>query len=571
MTAPIERPGWGAVTVHTPRFSVVTTVFDPEPEHLLACIASVDAQAADPAVAASGIEHVLVDDRSTRPEVAAVLRGAASTSHPVTRAVIRRDHNGGIVAASNDALAAATGDFVVLLDHDDVLADGALASVAAVLDADDSIDVVYSDHDLMRPDGRCAWPMYKPDFSLERLRHHNYITHLVVARRSLVDEVGGFTPGTDGAQDHDLLLRLAEVAAPFHHVPEILLHWRQAPNSSALDSRNKPAAISAEVRAVAAHLERCGIDAEVTETGRPGVVRTRRRIVGRPLVSVVIPTRGSRGRVWGAERIFVHDAVSSIVGREPDVDLEFVVVLDAGSEPVVERGLRRIAGDALRIVHYDRPFNFSDKINEGVSAAAGEYVLLLNDDTEMIEPGSIAEMVGLAQQPDVGMVGSKLLFDDGTLQHGGHLYHGTITHSLLGWASTHPGPYNMANVVRECVGATAAGSLMRRDVFLRVGGMNTDFPANYNDVDLSMTVRHAGYRILWTPEASWYHFESRSFSHPIDPAETALIEQRWGRELYVDPYSNPNLTPGRNDWLELPGRSGAPPYEDLPDGRRSWG
>jgi GT2 family glycosyltransferase len=554
-----------------PRFSVITTVFDPEPEHLKACLASVDAQAADPTVAALGIEHVLVDDRSTRRDVAAVLSEAESLTGPVARKVVRRDENGGIVAASNDALAAATGDFLVLLDHDDVLVDGALTSVAAALPADDSVNVVYSDHDLMRPDGRCAWPMYKPDFSLERLRHHNYITHLVVARRSLVDEIGGFTPGTDGAQDHDLLLRLAEVAAPFGHIPEILLHWRQAPNSSALDSANKPAAISSEVRAVSAHLDRCGIDAEVTETDQPGVVRTRRRIEGRPVVSVVIPTRGTRGRVWGAERILVHDAVASMVGREDQVDLEFVVVLDAGSEPVIERGLRRLAGEALRVVHYDRPFNFSDKINEGVLAATGEYVLLLNDDTEMIEPGSVAEMVGLAQQSDVGMVGAKLLFDDGTLQHGGHLYHGTITHSLLGWASSHPGPYNMSNVVRECVGATAAGSLMRRDVFLDVGGMNTDFPANYNDVELSMVVRAAGFRILWTPYACWYHFESRSFSHPIDPAETALIEERWGPELYVDPYSNPNLTPGRNDWLELPNRSGAPPYDDLPDGRRSWG
>jgi GT2 family glycosyltransferase len=554
-----------------PRFSVITTVFDPEPEHLKACLASVDAQAADPTVAALGIEHVLVDDRSTRRDVAAVLSEAESLTGPVARKVVRRDENGGIVAASNDALAAATGDFLVLLDHDDVLVDGALTSVAAALAADDSVNVVYSDHDLMRPDGRCAWPMYKPDFSLERLRHHNYITHLVVARRSLVDEIGGFTPGTDGAQDHDLLLRLAEVAAPFGHIPEILLHWRQAPNSSALDSANKPAAISSEVRAVSAHLDRCGIDAEVTETDQPGVVRTRRRIEGRPVVSVVIPTRGTRGRVWGAERILVHDAVASMVGREDQVDLEFVVVLDAGSEPVIERGLRRLAGEALRVVHYDRPFNFSDKINEGVLAATGEYVLLLNDDTEMIEPGSVAEMVGLAQQSDVGMVGAKLLFDDGTLQHGGHLYHGTITHSLLGWASSHPGPYNMSNVVRECVGATAAGSLMRRDVFLDVGGMNTDFPANYNDVELSMVVRAAGFRILWTPYACWYHFESRSFSHPIDPAETALIEERWGPELYVDPYSNPNLTPGRNDWLELPNRSGAPPYDDLPDGRRSWG
>ncbi|MFK8025763.1 MAG: glycosyltransferase, partial [Ilumatobacter sp.] len=392
-----------------PRFSVITTVYDPEPEHLRACIESIDAQLADAAVATAGVEHILVDDRSTRPEIADVLAAAEVAPTGAMRRVVRRPENGGIVAASNDALAAATGDFLVLVDHDDVLVDGALSSMLAVLVDDPDAHVVYSDHDLMRPDGRCAWPMYKPDFSLERLRHHNYITHLVVARRSLVVEIGGFTPGTDGAQDHDLLLRLAEVAAPFRHVPEILLHWRQAPNSSALDSGNKPAAIRAEVAAVSAHLERCGVGAEVTETGQPGIVRTRRLIEGRPTVSVVIPTRGTRGRVWGADRIFVHDAVASIVGREPDIDLEFVVVLDTGAEPVVESGLRSIVGDALRIVEYDRPFNFSDKINVGVFAASGDYVLLLNDDTEMIDAGSVSELVGLAQQDDVGMAGARLL------------------------------------------------------------------------------------------------------------------------------------------------------------------
>ena len=558
----------------SPRFSVITAVYDPEPDHLLACAASVDAQLRHPAVASAGVEHVLVDDRSTRADVLDVL---AELERPgrrraAPRRIVRRAENGGIVAASGDALAAATGEFVVLLDHDDLLHADALAHVLAALEADPSIDVAYSDHDLLRPDGRRAFPLLKPDFSLERLRCHNYITHLVVARRELVERVGGFTPGLDGAQDHDLLLRLAEVAAPFHHVPEVLLHWRQAPTSSALDSANKPAAITAEVAAVSAHLGRCGIEAEVEATELPGIVRSRRVIRGRPTVSVVIPTRGSRGRVWGAERIFVHEAVASLLADPDDrVDLEFVVVLDAGADPVVERGLRRLCGDALTLVDYDEPFHFADKINRGVEASSGEFVLLLNDDTELIEPGSVAELVGLAQQDDVGMVGARLLFDDGTLQHGGHLYHGTLTHVMLGWPGSHPGPYGLLRVVRECAGATAAACLLRTEVFRRVGGMSLDFPRNYNDVDLSMTVRAAGYRILWTPYASWYHFESRSFAHPIDPEETAAIERRWGPDLYVDPYANPNLTPGRNDWLELPHRSGAPAYEDLPDGRRSWG
>ena len=400
----------------SPRFSVLTTVFDPEPEHLVACLASVAGQTGP------DVEHIVVDDASTRADVRAVLDELADTAR---RTIIRRPENGGIVAASNDALSAASGEFVVLVDHDDVLAAGALATLDAALDDDPDIEVAYTDHDLLRPDGRCTSPVYKPDFSLERLRNHNYITHLVVARRTLVTEVGGFRAGTDGAQDHDLLLRLAERVGHFHHLPAILLHWRQSPASVASDVANKPAAFDREVDVVAAHLDRCGIPADVEPGEYPGIVRIRRHLVGRPTVSVIVPTCGSRARVWGVERVLVHDAVASVL-IDADLDgryeLEIVAVVDRGTDAVVERGLRRLAGERLRTVDYPGPFNFADKINVGVSASRGDYVLVLNDDTELIAAGSVAEMVGLAQQDDVGMVGAKLLFGDGTLQHGGHLY-----------------------------------------------------------------------------------------------------------------------------------------------------
>ena len=547
----------------SPRFSVLTTVFDPEPAHLEECLASVTGQTC------RDLEHIVVDDASTRADVRELLD---ALPRQASRTVIRSATNGGIVAAANEALAAASGEFVVLVDHDDVLEPAALTTIAGVLDADPAIDVVYSDHDLLRPDGRCASPIYKPDFSLERLRNHNYITHLVVARRSIVDEIGGFREGTDGAQDHDLLLRLAERCRSFHHLPEVLLHWRQAPASVATDVANKPVAFDREVEVVTAHLGRCGIAADVEPGRYPGLVRIRRHLAGRPTVSVVIPTRGTRGRVWGVERIFVHDAVASVIADDDDrYDLEIVVIVDRDTDPVVEQGLRLIAGERLRLVDYDKPFNFSDKINRGVSASRGDLLLLLNDDTELITPGSIAEMIGIAQQPDVGMVGAKLLFADGTLQHGGHLYHGTISHALLGWPGDHPGPHRMLAVERECAGVTAAAAMLRRDVFDGVGGMNTEFPVNYNDVDLSLALRHAGYRIVWTPYACWYHFEQQTFDHPIGPSEIDALARRWGDVMRHDPFSNPNLAPGRTDWLELPLRSGAPPYERLVDGRISWG
>ena len=544
----------------TPLFSVITAVFDPEPEHLRACIASVDAQTH------TSWEHIVVDDGSLRAEIRAILDELANDPR---RTVIRRATNGGIAAASNDALDAASGELLVLLDHDDVLTPDALANVAEVLV--DDLDVYYSDHDLLRTDGRYASPMYKPDFSLERLRNHNYITHLVVARRRVVERIGGFRTEFDGAQDHDLLLRLAEVTSSFHHIPEILLHWRQSPASVANDAMNKPDAYLRGAAAVADHLARSGVRATVEPGAFPGVYRIRRAVNGRPKVSVIMPTRGSRGRVWGVERIFAHAAIESVLRAGGNCDLEIVAVIDDGTDPLVERGLRRIVGDELVVVPYDRPFNFAEKINLGVAASTGDHLLLLNDDTELILPDSIEEMVALAQQPTIGMVGAKLLFDDGRLQHGGHVYNGMISHALLDWPGDHPGPYRLLCVERECAGVTAAAALVRREVFDAVGGMNEDFAVNYNDVDFSMRIRQAELRIVWTPHACWYHFEQRSGSHPIDPDEIRMIQELWTAQLERDPYYNPNLSPGRCDWLELPLRSGAPPYEVLADGKVSWG
>lgn len=544
-----------------PRISVLTTVFDPEREHLEACLRSVvDQDFTD-------WEHVLVDDGSTKPWVADVL-AAAAAADPRVR-VIERAENGGIVAAANDALDAATGEWVALLDHDDELEPTALA---AMLDAaGDDTDVVYSDHDLLRADGRYASPSYKPDFSPERLRSQNYITHFLMARRSLVDEVGGFRPGFDGAQDHDLVLRLTEQARGVAHVPQVLYHWRQSPASVTSDSANKRWAFEAGVRAVADHCRRVGIDATVEHTEHDGCYRVIRHVTEQPLVSVVIPTRGSSGRVWGVSRVFVVDAVRSLLEHSTYTNLEFVIVHDTVTPEPVMQALDRLLGDRLVAVEYDRPtFNFSEKMNIGALHATGDLLLLLNDDTELIEPDSIGELVGLLADDDVAMAGAKLLFDDGTLQHGGHVYHHDLMHICDGWSGDSPGPWPLRPlaVARECSGVTAAASLIRRSVFDEVGGFPEALPLNYNDVDLCLKIRDRGYRIVWTPWASWYHFESRTRHSVLRPEEYQFINQRWHTEINNDPYYNLNLAPNRNDWLERPLRSGAPPIETRPNAAR---
>lgn len=539
-----------------PRFSVLTAVHDPERAHLEQCIESVsDQDFAD-------WEHIIVDDASTQPWVAEVLDRAAAADERVS--VIRRGDNGGIVAASNDALAAATGELIALLDHDDVLARRALSSMSAA--CHDEVDVAYSDHDLLRADGRLATPSYKPDFSPERLRSQNYITHFLVARRALVDEIGGFRPGFDGAQDHDLVLRLTESAGGVTHVPKVLYHWRQSPDSVTTSSDNKPWAFEAGVRAVADHCDRVGIGATVELTEHEGCYRVRRRLTDRPLVSVIIPTRGSAGRVWGATRVFVVDAIQSLLDQSTYRQLEFVVVYDSATPEPVLAALRRIAGEQLKLVEYDKPFNFSDKMNLGAVHSSGEMLLMLNDDTELIEPDSIEVLVAHLQTPGVALVGAKLLFADSTLQHGGHVYHYDLRHACLGWPGDSPGPWPLRPlaVERECSGVTAAAALIHRSAFEQVGGFSTDLPLNFNDVDLCLKLRAAGHRIVWTPWSVWYHFESRTRVPELAEGEYEFINERWHYAINNDPYYNTNLAPRRSDWLERPLRSGAPAIGSRP-------
>lgn len=557
------------------RFSVLTPVYDPVPEHLARCVASVLAQRAS----GHAVEHVLADDASTGTEVRRML--AAYAEIPACR-VVRREVNGGIVAASNDALAAATGDWVVLLDHDDELAADAIGALAEAIEADPDAVVVYSDHDQIRPDGRHVDPVYKPDFSPERLRQTNWITHLVAVRRDAVVGVGGFRPGTDGAQDHDLLLRLMEAGARFAHVPKILAHWRQSPLSVATDTDNKPTAFLHGLEVVRAHVERSGIAAHVSAGAFAGTYRIRREVDPNELVSVVIPTRGSQGTVWGCTRVFVVEAVRSLAQRSSHRALEFVVVADADTPPEVLVALEAVAADAglpIELVPYDEPFNFSRKINRGVAAARGDVVLLLNDDTELIDRDSVRTMLGLVHSGTsgapayggVGAVGAKLLYADGTLQHGGHVYHGEFMHALIGYPGEHPGPARMLAVERECAGVTAAALMTTRAVYDAAGGFPEDLPLHFNDVDFCLAVRSLGHRIVWTPYAAWYHFEGKTRARGATLGEWRRVAGRWWPDgVPHDPYANPNLTPKRDDWLELPLRSGAPPYYVDEGGTKRW-
>jgi GT2 family glycosyltransferase len=500
-------------------FSIVTPVYDTPLDVLGETIASVTGQAF------ADWELLLVDDLSPDPAVREYL---ATLTDPRIR-VIERPENGGISAASNDGIAAATGEFLVLLDHDDLLGETALESVAAALEADPEIDYLYTDEDKVDGDGVFFDAFVKPDWSPERLRAQAYTSHLSVLRMAIVRDVGGFDPDRDGSQDHDLVLKVTERARAVHHIPEIHYHWRALPQSTASSSDAKPYTWDAGVKAVADHVRRTGMDATVERGPAHGTYAVLRRLDPTVLVSVVIPTRGSSGKVGGVERVFVVEAVRSLLASTRHPRLEIVVVADLDTPAPVMDELRSLAGDRLVEVAYRSEFNFSEKCNVGVLASRGEHVILLNDDVEVIADAIVEELCAPLAQADVGMTGAYLVYESGSVQHAGHVYADRgYKHAFPESRLGDPGPFRDLYLDREVSGLTAACVALRRDVYLEVGGLSEALAVNFNDVDLSYKLRAAGYRLLWLNRAKLYHFESQSRVPSVEKWELDAIRARWG-------------------------------------------
>ena len=479
-------------------------------------------------------ELVLVDDFSPQAAVRDVLHRAAAKDARIR--VIERSSNGGIVQASNDAVAAAAGEFIALLDHDDLLAPRALQRIAQEIVDDSLADYLYSDEDKVGPDGKHFDRFDKPDWSPERLRGQMYTGHLSVMRTALVRQVGGFRQEFEGSQDHDLVLRITEQSRHIVHVPEVLYHWRVVPGSTAENIDNKPYAWDAGVRSVSAHLERVGIRGHAVAGPVPGTYRIDRALELDRSVSVIIPTRGTAGEIWGKHRIFVVEAVRSLLATSSHRDLEIVVVYDASTPESVLTELAEIAGDRLTLVPFTGTFNFSRKCNEGFLAASGDVLFFLNDDVQAISDEIVGRMIAPLSESDVGMTGAYLFFEDGAVQHAGHTHHmGQFSHAYLGAKRGDYGAFSSLLINREASGLTAACIAMPRDVFIGVGGFSELFPGNFNDVDLCKKVGQAGYRMVWLSDVELYHFESRSRNPLVHSFEHKMIIDRWGGPQR-DPY-----------------------------------
>jgi glycosyltransferase involved in cell wall biosynthesis len=505
-----------------PLISIITPVYRTPLAYLKKMIRSVTAQGWPQ------WELILVDDFSENTELATYLGNIAAKEPRIV--VVARQENGGISAASNDGIAIARGEFIALLDHDDMLAPGALRKVARVLTDDPTIDYLYTDEDKVNDRGDRYDAFRKPAWSPERLRGQMYTGHLSVLRTSLVREVGGFRSEFDGSQDHDLVLRVTERARTIAHIPRVLYRWRSHKNSTAASSDTKPYAWDAGVAAVNAHLDRIGSNSVASRGPVPGTYAIERSLDPAASISVIIPTRGSRDRVFGSERAFVVEAIRSVREQSNHANIEFVVVYDLDTPAAVMREIADVAGERLVLVPYSRPFNFSDKCNVGFVASSGEYVVMMNDDMQAISSAPIETLVAPLSDPEVGMTGAYLFFEDDTLQHAGHRYADRgYMHAYMQSASRgDAGPFSVLMVDREVSGLTAAFIGMRREVFAQIGGFSPSLPSNFNDVDLSMKARSFGYRLLWLSGVQLYHFESKSREGKVHKWEINLVRRRWG-------------------------------------------
>ena len=479
-------------------------------------------------------EWCLVDDASTNPQIRNIMERLARKDKRVR--IMFRPKNGGIVAASQDALDFATGEFIAFLDNDDTLHPNSLNLVSATLDKDSTIDYVYSDENKLDEKGRPYDLFRKPAFDPIRLLGQNYCSHFSVIRSTLIDDVGGFRTGFEGSQDYDLILRITERARTIAHIPEVLYHWRAIPGSAANQLDAKPYALVSAERAVNDHLRRVKIDASVSVSDA-GFIQVRPTISSPPpKVSIIIPTRGDPQRIWGVHTCLVENAISSILNKSTYPNYEIVVVLDVkegkSQYPVVFPDDLRI-----KIVHYALPFNFSDKCNIGVQHSTGEIVILLNDDTEVIDSDWIETLVSMLQFPDVAMVGPMLLLEDSRIQSAGHTNIPSPHNIGSGLSSNQTGKFGMFGVTRRVSGVTAACAAIHRSIYEELGGFSIDFPACFNDLDFGNKVLEAGYHIVWTPLARLFHFESLTRDPAVKPHEMAMLEKRWKRYFGREDYS----------------------------------
>ncbi len=522
-----------------PLISILLPVYDPQPKFLRLCLESISAQLYP------NWELCVADDASRNPDIWAMLKKFAARDRRVK--IVHRPQNGNISAASNSALALVTGAYTALLDHDDVLAPHALYMVAVELSQYPDADLIYSDEDKIDAAGNRYGPHFKSDWNYDLFTSANMISHLGVYRTALLREVGGFREGFEGSQDYDLALRVIEKSSPerIRHIPFVLYHWRVFESSGSFSSSRLETATNAARRALTEHLQRRGEIGEVVDGGTGETHRIRRPLpVPAPLVSILVPTR---------DRLpLLRVCIDGLLHKTDYPDLEIIILDNESREDETRDYLNTMTADPrIRVERCDGAFNFSALNNRGAAIARGSVLALLNNDIEIMEPDWLGEMVAHALRPNVGAVGAKLLYPDDTIQHAGVVMGigGIAGHAFKHCAADDVGYFRRAKLTQNYAAVTGACMVLRKACYDEVGGLDADaLKVAYNDVDLCLRLRRAGYDIVWTPYAVLRHHESVSRGAETDPensvrfaGEIETMRRRWAAAIANDPFYNPNL------------------------------
>lgn len=510
--------------------SVLTPVWNTDPHVLRQAIESVRDQSYP------YWELILVDDGSTTEETLGVLNHYSWIDNRIRVKI--RTTNGGIVEASNDALSMATGDFVALLDHDDLLHPDALGAVVHELVRQPDLDVVYTDEDKVDMEGNRFGAYHKPGWSPELLFGQMVLGHMTVYRTRVMVEAGGFRNGYMGSQDWDLALRITERTPRIKHIARVLYHWRQVPGSTSVDVQAKPYTITAARKATTDALSRRGVSAHIEDSTIGGHFHVRHDLTAHPLVSVVIPTAGGVREVGGEVIRLIDRCLQGLLERTDYPSIEVVLVLSENAEPGLGKDIEEILDGRIPLIVLKRPgsFDFSRMVNLGAAHANGDFILLLNDDIDPITPLWLEYLVGWAQYDGVGAVGAKLLFEDGTVQHTGVVgYRGAPVHHTRGWDDG-PGFFGEMMLTKNHIAVTGACLLVSRQKFFEVGGLSQSFPVNFNDVDFCLKLFVRGYRNVVENQAVLYHYESSTRSGSVTLQEAQLFREWWGERMENDPY-----------------------------------
>ena len=524
---------------NNPLISVLMPVYNPPIEFLESAIQSVCNQIYQ------NWELCIADDASTNPAVLDLLKRYSKLDSRIKFVACKE--NGHISRASNAALELVSGEFVALLDHDDLLAEHALYWVVDAINKNNDAGLIYSDEDKVDKLNRRYDPYFKCDLNYELLLAQNMVCHLAVFKTSILRGLGGFRTGFEGAQDYDLVLRVIEILKPIQvvHIPHILYHWRAIAGSTALAAGEKSYAAEAGRKAVSEHLNRKGISAEVKpDVNAPALNRVHFTCPSpQPLVSIIIPTRDRAD--------LLRMCLDSIIQKTTYSNYEIIIVDNGSVEIETFELFKQLPKEFVKVVRDESEFNFSGLNNRAAKMSRADLFCMMNNDIEILTPGWLEEMVSFAVQPEIGCVGVRLWYPDGRLQHGGCILGvgGVCGHSHKYLPQGEPGYFRRASLHQSLSVVTGACLLIRRDVFEEVGGLDEQLAVAFNDVDFCLRVRDAGYRNVWTPYAEMNHHESASRGNDNTPSkqkrfsdEVNFMKLRWGDSLLNDPAYSPNLT-----------------------------